>query len=202
MFRDYIADVDPFNNSDRKVQSRHETVTKLDSNQIIKKSGIHSDLPVISIVRSKNTYVDIPLSQEDYYYDDDYYDLGYGPPYFHQEENRDSYVYHQLPQQSTHMKGPHDQFIFPDRYVISQPHSASTPYDRRLIIKLPANTPPDTPLLGAMGVQLPAARTSPDNVFQRLIESSRSEPFQTSLKEDRDLTWTGSDAWIHKTLKY
>ena len=197
-----MANVDPFNNSDRKVQSRHETVTKLDSNQIIKKSGIHSDLPVISIVKSQNTYVDIPLSQEEYYYEDDYYDLGYGPPYFHQEENRDSYVYHQLPQHQSPVKEPSDQFIFPDRYVISQPHSSSTPYDRRLIIKLPSNTPPDTPLLGVMGVQLPAAKSSPVNAFQRLIESSRSEQFQTSLKEDRDLTWTGSEDWIHQNFKY
>ena len=106
-------------------------------------------------MKSRNTYVDIPLNNDDYYYDDyeyDYNSLGYGPPYYdHPEENRQSYSYSlpSLPSSSSSSSSSSsDQFIFPGRYVISQPHSSSTQYDRRLIIKLPDNTPPDTPLLG------------------------------------------------------
>ena len=45
-----------------------------------------------------------------------------------------------------------DQFIFSDQYVISEPDSGSTRYDRRLIIKLPANQPPDT-AMHALGIK-------------------------------------------------
>ena len=37
---------------------------------------------------------------------------------------------------------PQDQFIFPSRYVVSQPGAASSAYDRRLIVQLPHDTPP------------------------------------------------------------
>ena len=131
-----------------------------------------------SVIQSRNKYVNIPLSAsgaessyktagsasvysdyEDYYYEDYNYDLGF--PY----QSIDKYQAqwgqaHQRKVSREEDRGEEevkekalDQFIFPGQYVISQPHSSSTPYDRRLIIKLPDNslTPPDQ-ILGMMGI--------------------------------------------------
>ena len=127
-----------------------------------------------SVLQSRNKYVKIPLSAsgegssyktagsasvysdysdyEDYYYEDYNYDLGF--PY----QSIDKYQAqwgqaHQRKEGREEEEKAMDQFIFPGQYVISQPHGSSTPYDRRLIIKLPDNTltPPDQ-ILAMIGI--------------------------------------------------
>ena len=119
------------------------------------------------LIQSRNKYLQIPLSAsgagssykaagsasvysdyEDYYYEDYSYDLGF--PYqsidkyqaqWGQADERKMVRGEAREEEEKAM----DQFIFPGQYVISQPHGSNTPYDRRLIIKLPDNslTPPD-----------------------------------------------------------
>ena len=177
-------------------------------------------LPFMSVVKSKNTYVDIPLnsktkSVDDYFYDEYDYMDDYDYPKYQPEENRASYVY-QVPSQednNLHPYEPTDQFIFPGRYVISQPNVGSTKYDRRLIIKLPNTTPPDSPLLGLMGVELPSYSQNhqphPIRTFQRMMAKNHDSKlkdhyddrqFYSSPVEDRDITWAGSSEWVKNTM--
>ena len=44
-----------------------------------------------------------------------------------------------------------------------------TRYDRRIIIQLPHDTPPDSPLLDVMDVRLPSVTRDPVTTFQRLM---------------------------------
>ena len=137
------------------------------------KTHVIRSQPSVLQAQARNKYVKIPLSASteadfssyktagsasvfsdysdysDYYYEDYNYDLGF--PY----QSIDTYQaqWGQAHERKA-VRGEEreeeedkaiDQFIFPGQYVISQPHSSSTPYDRRLIIKLPDNslTPPD-----------------------------------------------------------
>ena len=93
------------------------------------------------IVRGSQGRKHIPLSNNQLHSFDEY-DLGF--PYqsiqtFQERSIQDAGEPKLKPQDTISS----DQFIFPDRYVISQPDMSSTLYDRRLIIKLPANQPPD-----------------------------------------------------------
>ena len=177
------------------------------------------NLPFMSVVKSKNTYVDIPLnaktkSIDDYFYDDYDYDGDYDYLKYQPEENRASYVYQAPSADIPHSYEPTDQFIFPGRYVISQPNAGSTKYDRRLIIKLPNTTPPDSPLLGLMGVKLPSYsqdhQPHPIRTFQRIMSNKynsnikdlySNQRFQGSPIEDRDITWAGSGDWVKNTVQ-
>ena len=159
-------------------------------------------LPSPPVLQSRNKYLQIPLSAsgaessyktagsgsvysdyEDYYYQDYNYDLGF--PY--QSIDKYQAQWGQAHQRKVGREEEEeeeeealDQFIFPGQYVISQPHSSSTPYDRRLIIKLPDNslTPPDQ-ILGMMGINQhhqgnPATPVRPvtyQNIVQRRIIS-------------------------------
>ena len=97
------------------------------SSNLIKKPRNIPEFPSISVVRSSNTYRDIPLTQKydfdalDYFYDDyEDYPLTLYPDYDSQlEETRARLV-------SGVSGAPVDQFIFPSRYVISQPQLSNT----------------------------------------------------------------------------
>ena len=131
---------------------------------------LHSPSP--SVIQSRNNYVRIPLSAspgetsykaasssslypdyEDYYYDDYSYDLGFPYQSIDKYQAQWGEAHERKLVDRDEGEKAIDQFIFPGQYVISQPHSSSTPYDRRLIIKLPDNslTPPDQ-ILGMMGI--------------------------------------------------
>ena len=90
-------------------------------NYATKPRNVH-EFPSISVVKSSKTYSDIPLTQKydhddlEYFYDD-YDDYPIYPAYDpHMEESRAKLV----------SRAPVDQFIFPSRYVISQPELSST----------------------------------------------------------------------------
>ena len=48
-------------------------------------------------------------------------------------------------------------------------HIFLTRYDRRIIIQLPHDTPPDSPLMDVMDVRLPSVTRDPVTTFQRLM---------------------------------
>ena len=111
----------------------------------------------------------------------------------------------QFPTADNHLS---DQFIFPNQYVISEPDSGSTRYDRRLIIKLPANQPPDT-AMDALGIQQHSQGHHP-STYQNIIKYGRplenlpqriSRPdFVSNFLEDPENgTWGGSSDWVEKT---
>lgn len=95
------------------------------ASNVYKKSKNIPDFPSVSVVKSSNTYRDIPLTQKydfddlDYFYEDYDYLLPLYPESeydSHPEETRARLV----------TGAPVDQFIFPSRYVISQPQLSST----------------------------------------------------------------------------
>ena len=90
---------------------------------VFKKLKNIPELPSVSVVKSSNTYRDIPLTQKyefddlDYFYEDYDYPLPLYPDYdSHPEETRARLA----------SGAPVDQFIFPSRYVISQPQLSTT----------------------------------------------------------------------------
>ena len=151
------------------------------------------------LIQSRNKYLQIPLSAsgaessyktagsasvysdyEDYYYQDYNYDLGFPYQSIDKYQAQWGQAHQRKVGREEEEEKALDQFIFPGQYVISQPHSSSTPYDRRLIIKLPDNsvTPPDQ-ILGMMGINQhqqgnPATPVRPvtyQNIVQRRIIS-------------------------------
>ena len=148
-----------------------------------------------SVLQARNKYLQIPISAsaeetsyktagsasvfsdyQDYYYEDYNYDLGF--PYqsidTYQAQWGQAHERKEAREEGREEKEKAmDQFIFPGQYVISQPHSSSTPYDRRLIIKLPDNspTPPDQ-ILGMMGVsQHQQGRPVRPVTYQHIVQS-------------------------------
>ena len=94
------------------------------ASSIFKKPQNIPELPTVSVVKSSNAYRDIPLTQKydfndlDYFYED--YDYPLYPEYDSRpEETRGRLV----------SGAPVDQFIFPSRYVISQPQHSSTKWE-------------------------------------------------------------------------
>ena len=97
---------------------------------VFKKPRNIPELPSVSVVKSSNTYRDIPLTQKydfddlDYFYED--YDYHLYPEYDSRpEETRARLV----------SGAPVDQFIFPSRYVISQPQLSSTKWEINNTVK-------------------------------------------------------------------
>ena len=103
------------------------------------------------------------------------------------------------------MSGFADQFIFPDHYVLSEPDTDSSRYDRRLIIKLPASQPPDT-AIAALGIDLQAPGQQP-STYQNILKYADTRPrvinrqdFVSNVREDLGRgTWGGSQDWVERT---
>ena len=95
------------------------------ASNVFKKAKNIPELPTVSVVKSSNTYRDIPLTQK-YDFDDlDYFyeDYDYPIPLYSESE------YDSRPEETRARLvsgAPVDQFIFPSRYVISQPQLSST----------------------------------------------------------------------------
>ena len=101
-------------------------------------------------------------------------------------------------------------------------------YDRRIIIQMPHDSPPDSPLLDEIDVSLPSVTRDPVSTFQRLmalradhsdgglienqrlsfreddrerrVTRSRDDRFSSSPLEDREVAWAGSDDWVRMTF--
>ena len=74
-------------------------------------------------------------------------------------------------------------------------------YDRRIIIQLPHDSPPDSPLLDEMDVSLPSVTRDPVSTFQRLM-ALRADHSDGGLMENQRLSFREDDRERRQRLSF